>query len=352
MEELTQLQALQEPEVWNDYLYEKSSETNKFIQSGIMTNDQVLGSRLLQPGRRVELPYLNDLTGELGQDDEWNDENDIKTSSLTSGINEAIKLYETKAYAATDFGQLISGANVTGQIQDRFADWWLRQDNQRLINVLKIMFLNQDIAKAKSLDVGNEKEFDVTRMLQALSRIGDVSDSIKTVAVNSAVAYYWQSKDIIPSVQPSTGKPVLTYNGLQVVTDDRIPLQDNGATIIYMFGQGAVSYASQVPTDGVKVVRDEFKNGGTTSIINKRVTTMQVLGTTVDASMTNPNTFRTDLIEGTKPIYKAANDMRKINVVAYGCTIPTDFGVKNPAAPAPSSSSSSQDLSSKTKSSK
>lgn len=76
--DLTKLSALQEPEVWNDYLYERSSETNKFISSGIMTNDSVLGPRLLQAGRRVELPYLNDLTGDA---DEWNDETDIKTTS-------------------------------------------------------------------------------------------------------------------------------------------------------------------------------------------------------------------------------------------------------------------------------
>lgn len=323
--DLTKLSALQEPEVWNDYLYERSSETNKFISSGIMTNDSVLGPRLLQAGRRVELPYLNDLTGDA---DEWNDETDIRTTSLTSGICEAIKLYETKAYGATDFGQLISGANVTGQIQDRFSDWWLRLDNQRLINVLKVMFLNADIAAAKSVDLGNEKDFDVNRFLQALSRIGDVDDSITTVAVNSAVSYFWRSKDMIPTKEQSTGQRILTYNGLQVVTDDRIPLSADGKTVIYMFGKGSVSYASQVPNDGVKVVRDEFKNGGTTSIINKRVTTMQVLGTTVDETVTSPTTFRADLLSGTKPIYKPANDMRKINVVAYGCKIPADFGVK------------------------
>lgn len=331
MTDLTKLKDLEEPQVWNDYFYEKSSETNKFIKSGIITNDTILGPRLLAPGRMIELPYLNDLDG---TPEEWNDENDIKTSSLTSGVSEAIKLYEDKAYGATDFGQLISGANVTGQIQDRFADWWLRLDNQRLIQVLKAMFANPAIAAAKSVDIGSEKAFKVATMLQALSRIGDVGENIKTVVVNSAVAYYWQAEDIIPSVQPSNGKPIVTYNGLQVVTDDSIPLQDNGATIIYMFGSGAVSYASQLPNDGVKVVRDEFKNGGTTSIINKRITTMQPVGTSVDTSITDVVKYRADLLAG-KPVFKPTNDLRKINIVAYGCTIPSDYGVKTAAPSSP-----------------
>ena len=61
----TNFSNLIEPKVFLDWIYRQNTQTNRFVQSGVLKNDPVLGGRLLQPGRTVEIPAMNDLNGSL-----------------------------------------------------------------------------------------------------------------------------------------------------------------------------------------------------------------------------------------------------------------------------------------------
>lgn len=112
----------------------------------MLKNDPVLGGRLLQPGRSVEIPAMNDLSGDA---DEWNDTNDIQTNGVDSAMEYGIKMYQSKSFGNTDWGDLISGASTQQQIANRFGNWWTRQDTKILLDTVKATFNNTDIATAK-----------------------------------------------------------------------------------------------------------------------------------------------------------------------------------------------------------
>jgi len=333
----TSLTALIEPVVFDQYVTEQVTNTNNLIQSGILGNDPILAGRLLAASRSVQLPYLNDLTGNA---QEWNDETDITTESLTSGQNEAMKLYQDKSYAATDFGQLISGAPVIQQIVTRFTKFWVRQDMRQLLAVLETTFRNTDVATAKTFGVGTEADLSAGNFLAALSRMGDVSTpALNKIAVNSAAYFEMRKLNLIDDLQPSVGgAPIASYNGMQIVQDDDIPVNADGTTAAYIFAPGAVAYATATPANGIVVARDEFKNGGEEAIIQKRVATMQVNGTTIDNSVVaDAKDYQAKLFDGTSDVFKVANDVRKLGVVKYSFKVAPEFvvtGINSPKAAA------------------
>lgn len=322
----TSLADLIEPVVFDDYVQEAVTNTNAFIQSGILGNDPILGARLLSAGRTVQLPYINDLTGDAV---EWNDTTDIETESLTTGINEAMKMFEDKAYSATDFGQLVTGAPVLTQIVSKFASWWVRQDTKRLLQVLNSTFANADILTAKSFGVGTETDLSAGNFLAALSRMGDMANpKLVKLAMNSSAYFEMRAQNLIDDIQPSAGGlPIATYNGLQIVQDDDIPVAADGTTAAYAFAPSSVAYAVATPAHGVVVDRDEYKNGGEEAVIQKRVTAMQVNGTTIDLGVVpDIKTYRQAILDG-KSVFKVANDPRRLGVVKYAFKVDPNFVV-------------------------
>lgn len=90
----TNFSNLIEPTVFLDWIYRQNTQTNRFVQSGVLKNDPVLGGRLLQPGRSVEIPAMNDLSGDA---DEWNDadpllEQVLKKLSLLGELTKDVQL--------------------------------------------------------------------------------------------------------------------------------------------------------------------------------------------------------------------------------------------------------------------
>ena len=178
----TNFSNLIEPTVFLDWIYRQNTKTNRFVQSGVLKNDPVLGGRLLQPGRSVEIPAMNDLSGDA---DEWNDTNDIQTNGVDSAMEYGIKMYQSKSFGNTDWGDLISGASTQQQIANRFGNWWTRQDTKILLDTVKATFNNTDIATAKTYGVGSEKELSALDFVKALARMGDVMDNtLSTLVVN------------------------------------------------------------------------------------------------------------------------------------------------------------------------
>lgn len=197
----TDLSKLIVPEVFSDYVQRQSTQTNRLIQSGIISTDPVLGSRLLQPGWLINVPQLNDLTGDP---QEWDDKTDIKTDSLDSAEEQEVKFSDAKAFAATDFGQLISGAPVAQQIASRFSAWWTRLDERRALRLVKNTFLNADVLAAKGFHIGSETDLSAKDFIAALSRMGDVmNNTLSKVAVNSAAYAEMSRQNLIEYVQPS-----------------------------------------------------------------------------------------------------------------------------------------------------
>lgn len=327
---VTDLSANFVPQVWLDWVYNRTTATNNFFKSGIIAQDPVLGSQLLNAGLFVTIPHMNAIDTKL-KTQVWNNTNDITTNGMTSNTENDVKIYEAQSFGNSDYDDLVTGARTLDQITAQFADYWGAIDTQRLIQVLNATFLNADVATAKSFNVGKEKVFAAADFVKAMARMGDVNANKPTqIAVNSGTYNFMLQNNLIDFTQPSMGaEPIANYNGLTIVQDDQIGLDANGKTAAYIFGAGAVDYSVATPQNGVTVDRDNMAQGGISAITHKRVSTSHVAGTAADMSVeTDPTKWKADLEDGTKALYKPVDDVRNIKVIKYGFSIDPDFVIK------------------------
>lgn len=334
------------PEVFGNYVVNKIIKTNRFVQSGILTPDDQLGSRLLEAGTRITIPFLNDLTGDP---DNWTDDEDIEASNLTTGKQQGIKFYQTKAYGYTDLSQMISGAPIQETIGSQFADFWIRADQTTLIKILDGVFQVKDVANSKVYDQiaksPSEPFFGAKGFIGAIGLMGDLVDTaFGAIAVNSSTYSMMKAQGLIETIQPQNGAlPFEAYNGLKIVVDDDIKVdigkdKTKPTTTCYIFAPGAVKYSTNMQATQTKY--DPTKNGGTDTIIQKRVGTIHVQGTSVkDNFAPAKSSFPTidELASSTTWEVATGIDPRNIGVVAYKAQLDPMFvpGAEVPATNAP-----------------
>lgn len=338
---VTQLEDMIVPEVFGNYVTNQILKTNRFVQSGILTPDTTLGPQLQQAGSRITVPFINDLSGTA---DNWVDGKDIAVNSLTSGSQQGIKFYRTKAFGYTDLTTLISGAPVETVIGNRFANFWMREDQRTLLSVLDGVFQVDAIKNSKLYDQTVKSPtnamFGATGFIGAVGLMGDLQDTtFGAIAVNSATYSMMKAQGLIETIQPQNGAvPFQAYNGLRIVLDDDIAIdladKTKPTTTAYIFGTGAVAYSTVM--ESTETQRDPLKNGGQDSIVQKRIGTIHVNGTSVKADFAPAvaNAVSDDeLAAATTWEVVDGIDTRNIGVVAYkaqldpmyvpGATVPT-----------------------------
>lgn len=338
----THLSDLIVPEVFGNYVVNQIIKTNRFVQSGILTPDPDLGPHLLEAGTRITVPFLNDLTGDP---DNWTDSDDIDVNNLTSGKQQGIKFYQTKAYGYTDLGTMISGAPVQETIGNRFAAFWQRADQKTLLSVLKGVMGVTKITNSKVYDQTkvspSEPMFGAKGFTGAIGLMGDLQDTaFGAIAVNSATYSLMKVQGLIETIQPQNGAtPFEAYNGLRIVLDDdiEIDLTDKTKPIStsYIFAPGAVRYSTNMRSTETKY--DPLINGGQDVIVQKRVGTIHVAGTSIKASFSpSKASFPTidELAKSSTWEVVDGIDVRSIGVVAYTAQLDPALtpGAQMPAA--------------------
>lgn len=328
------------PEVFTDYVQETSTKTNRFIQSGITTSNFDIGNQLLQPGNVLTMPYINDLSG---APQVWNDKHDIEVASTTTGTQYGFKFAQVKSFGRTDWSKIHSGAPIDQVIASRFGNYWARVDQHQLLNVVKGTLSNTDIATAKVFDDSNNN-FSARGFLATIALMGDLQDNaFSVIAVNSAAYAQMKANQMIDTQIPQNTvvSPFGTYNGMRILVDDDLPLDGQVATS-YIFRTGSVGYKVQTPENAVEVFREPSKQGGRTSVINRRLAATHVMGTTLSAqaiSKINDEFDPESLTDGT--MWDCVVDPRKIGIVAYKAKIDKDFVPKQKASSAPSTPTAS-----------
>lgn len=320
------------PTVFGNWVQNLSEKTNNFIKSGIMTADSDLGGRLNQPGTKITIPYINDLDGTPNN---WTDDTDIPVDNLTSGSQVGMKFYQNKAFGETDLSRLMTGAPIQQQIASRFANFWNTSDQVMLFAVLKGMFQVDDIANSKVLDLTvqspTDANFSAKGFIAALSLIGDQPENIlSAIAVNSTTYAMMKSQNLIDPIQPSNGAtPINVYNGKQVVIDDDIPVNDDGTSVAYLFGNGAIRYSTSMY--GTQVVDEPLKQGGRESVVQKRVGCIHPAGMSIEPSFvpTKAN-FPTPEDFAKKEAWTMPKDVdvKKVHLVEYKFKLDPFFVLK------------------------
>lgn len=329
------------PEVFTDYVEETSTKTNRFIQSGITTSNFDIGNQLLQPGNVLTMPYINDLSG---KPQVWNDKHDIEVASTTTGTQYGFKFAQVKSFGRTDWSKIYSGAPIDQVIASRFGAYWARVDQYNLLNVVQGTLSNTDIATAKVFD-DSANNFSARGFLATIALMGDLQDNaFSVIAVNSAAYAQMKANQMIDTQIPQNTvvSPFGTYNGMRILVDDDIPLDGQVATS-YIFRTGSVGYQVATPDNAVEVFREPSKQGGRTSVINRRLAATHVMGATLSASAIAQinDEFDPDSLKNGS-MWDCVVDPRKIGIVAYKAKVDKDFIPKKKASSTtPSGSGSS-----------
>lgn len=313
------------PEVFANYVLNQSMKTNRLVQSGILTNDPSLGSQLLAPGDFIHMPYINDIAE--GPDAQtWTDTQDISVNGLTTGEQRAFKFRQAQAFGWTDVSQQVSGAPAQSTVANRFGAYWNNQDQKLLFAELKGAFANSDIATAKMYE--DSSVFSARGFLAAIAKMGDLQDNtLNKIVVHSSTYAEMKAQQLIETVQPAGAvTPISVYNGMRIVQDDDPNLINaDGSTTSYVFANGAVGYSVASPQNAVEIQREARTNGGQTNVINRRVVTTHILGTSVAKTFTPAGQTVTmdELAKGTT--WESIVDPRHIQVIAYKAKLDKEF---------------------------
>lgn len=337
----TQLAGMLQSPLFGQNVINKSTKTNRFLASGILTPDPQFGAHLLDSSEDyMTLPFTNDLDGDP---DPWTDLNDIEVSNITTGKQRAMRMRLVKAFGYTDIAQQFSVSNPANVIAADFSDFWARAEQKMLVQMLAGVFANTDIATAKMFD-DSAKQFGPRGFLATIGLLGDLQDqTFSKIAVNSSAYSEMKAQQMIDTVQPGQAvTPFGNYNGMQIVVDDDLPLTDDGVATSYIFGNGSVGYSVANPGSSTEVEREARKNGGRTNVINRRVETMHVLGTSVVPSFHSAGQTVTMAELASPDTWEVVKDVdpRNIKVVAYKSKISTDFLPKKKAVAASTSTTS------------
>lgn len=316
------------PVLFAQNVINESTQTNNFVNSGIVMDDPQMASQLLLPGEEAVLPFTNDLYGEPQP---WSDNTNINVNPITADHERAVKLRQSQAFGFTDVAQLKQMGNPLNVITSRLANYWRRQDETILLKTLEGTFKNPTIQQYNVFDQDAAKPFNVQSFERAVSLLADYQDETFTaIAVHPAVYAQMKADNYINLTGNDTPQnravtPFGTYNGMNVVVDRRLPVE-NGVATSYIFAAGAVMFSVATPANGIETWRHPGEHGGENQIFSKRVYTAHVHGTTVADGYTpaSQNGYSYDDLVN-PAMWDLVKDPLHVHVVAYKSSIEAGY---------------------------
>lgn len=241
------------PEVFNQYVIERTAELSAFYQSGVVVNNPELDKLASSGGRLINMPFWSDLTGD---DEVLSDSESLTTDKIKAGQDVAVLLMRGKAWKANDLAKALSGDDPMRAIGDLVAAYWARRQQVTLISTLKGVFANKSTKmEANTHDIsaleGNLAAFTGETFLDASYKLGDAEEKLTAISVHSMVYASLRKQNLIEYMLDSNNAKIPTYMGKRVIVDDGMP-QEKGVFTSYIFGEGAVGLgngAAPVPTE-------------------------------------------------------------------------------------------------------
>jgi hypothetical protein len=263
------------PEVFDKYVLVKTTELSRFRQSGILID---LTAELMPQmgGVTVNMPFFNDLTG---GDDVMNDAIDLTVNNVTSGLDVSVKLGRAKAFGASDLSADLTGSDPMAVIANRFAYFWVRAEQHILLATVagQIGAVGSNILDLTTL-AGSAANFDPHSFIDACGLLGDHQDSLAGIAVHSDTYKAMKKQDLIDFIKPSElEEEIPVYQGKFVIVDDTMP-KSNGVYSTYIFGPGAIGYATASPRRPVELERRSLVGMGSEWLVHRRWLCMHTRG--------------------------------------------------------------------------
>lgn len=306
------------PEVFNQYVINKTMELSELVQSGIIENNSEFDKLASQAATSIQMPFWNDLTGDS---EAILEDADLIANKITSGKDVATILRRAKMWAATDLSAALAGSDPMAAIGNLVSGFWKRDMQKELLALLNGVFASPTLAD-NILDIstktGAAAKWSANAFIDATQMLGDAKGALSGIMMHSATESELKKQNLIQTVQPSSDVSFGVYQGKRVIVDDNCPV-DNGVFTTYIFGQGAIALGNGNPLGFVptETDRDKKKGSGVDYLINRKTFILHPRGIKfTGANVENIETAtRAELQDATN--WSRVYDPKKIRIVAF-----------------------------------
>lgn len=261
-DQITKLTDVVVPELFSQYVLERTTEKSELINSGAIENNPQLNALVSGGGNTMQMPKWNDLTGESQV---FSESDDIETDKITSHKETATLIMRAKGWSSHDLSAALAGDDPMRRIAERVGDWWIRDEKRIVMAILKGVFASSTMAD-HVLNISGETNsgIDAKAVLDAKQLMGDAADDLTLIYMHSAVFTELQKQQLITFVQPAQANiRIPTYLGYNVICDDSAPVEfgEGGAKdkfTTYLLSRGCIQRG--VGTPAGFVATETFRN--------------------------------------------------------------------------------------------
>lgn len=270
----TRLSNVIQPEVFTDYVIQRSMELSALVQSGIVQRTAQFDELASGPNVLVNLPFWNDLASTESQ--VMKDEGNMNVNKITANLEVARKHGRVNAWGANGLSAYLSGDDPMGAIAQLVADYWQRDMQKTLLATLSGIFKASSMS-GKVFDVSGEPDgvLGMDTFIDAIQLMGDAKETLTGVMMHSAVEAELRKQNLIEYIpQSEQGLPIPTFAGKRVIVDDAMeydPATDTAT--MYIFGEGAIALGigSHPRIVATEVDRNPLSYSGEEALINRRI---------------------------------------------------------------------------------
>ena len=275
------------PEVFENYVIERTAEKSALVQSGIVEGDPEFDRLAQGGGQTVKMPFFQDLSTARQI---LSDSASLTVNKITADKDIAHLHQDGQAWSVNALAKQLSGDDPLGAIADLVAEYWAREDQKMLVSSLKGVFAAASMS-GNLLNIASESiagqsaatKLTGSTFVDALQKLGDRADRLVAVGMHSATEAALRKLDLIDFIPASQGPAMIrTFQGRQVIVDDGLPSRagttDGTVYTTYLFGPGAFAKGSAqlsgepleggFGSEGVEIARDAL--AGDTQLINRR----------------------------------------------------------------------------------
>lgn len=274
-------------ELFNDTWGQEPDPTRTaMLNSGALVEDGTIAGMIAGQGNLYTIPFYNILSG---TPDNYDGQTDINTAETTGASQTGVVFGRAKGFTARNFTAELTGADPMGNIARSIAQYWAKQRQSILLNILAGVFsvtgssgnakkwhdnhvLDLSSSTATAYKIGATDLNDL-----ATQALGDNKSQFSLVIMHSNVAKtlenlevleYWKQTDANGVQRPlSLG----SVNGYTVIIDDGVPATAVGGSgdnkdlikyTTYLLGAGVLRTAKARVDVPSETYRDPKTNGG------------------------------------------------------------------------------------------
>ena len=264
------------PEVFTPYLIEATTQTDSFLQSGVVQPLAELNLSAERGGDFVKIPfYKANLSGDF---EVLTDSTSLTPAKITADNQIAAVLHRGRAFSSRDLASLAVGGGLDpmAAIAQKMAAYVNNQKQKDLYSCLTGAFgsinANDSNSALFALTIDSESGDTPTALsprhvARAKALLGDQGEKLTAMAVHSNVYYDLLERNAIDRIYDDGGNADTaaasgstarafdnpsfgSFMGLRVIVSDDIPTTGSGASTEYstfFFTQGAVVTGEQAP---------------------------------------------------------------------------------------------------------